>query len=368
MQLRKHQQRFLDQNPDKALLCWDCRTGKTLPASIWGKNRGTRGVIVCPKQGVEDWKRHSPEALVLSKEQFKKLSRGIENPTSLIIDECHTTASGLFLKGRSQLSTAVYNLVKKYPDMPVLLLSATPITNNPASLHTLLCYIGKYIPWDKWRERFYTLERRPYLPRPAWFPKAGWQKDIRTVLEKYADIVSLKDCIDYLPPVTKDIIKIKTPKYIKDMAEAPWTHEHLHEQSKKPEYIKTMRYRKIIVACHYTAQIDEMEKELSKVRQTFVLDGRTKKPDDVKRMAQEADECYFICQASMMYGWDGFSFGCLVFASMSHKCLDHYQALGRMINVDDPKPIFYEYLIGGRWDKKIYDSIQLGNDFNPHLI
>ena len=367
MQLRKHQQRFLDQNPDKALLCWDCRTGKTLPASIWGKNRGTRGVIVCPKQGVEDWKRHSPEAMVLSKEQFKKCWQSIETPTSLIIDECHTTASGLFTRLRSQLSSAVYNFIRKYPDLPILLLSATPITNNPASLHTLLCYLGRYIPWEKWRARFYVLQKRPYLPRPAWFPKEGWQKDIRIVLEKYADIVSLKDCVDYLPPVTKDIVPVKTPKYIKDVTK-PWTHEHMHEQSKKVDYIKSMRYRKIIIACHYTAQIDEMQKELSKVRQTFVLDGRTKKPDEVKRMAQEADECYFIVQSSMGYGWDGFSFGCLVFASLSHKALDHFQMMGRLINVDNPKPLFYEYLVGGRIDRKILDCIEANNDFNPHIL
>lgn len=366
MQLRKHQQRFLDSNPNKALLCWEMRTGKSLPASIWTKNRGTRGLIVCPKGLVKDWQIIAPHTTVLSKEAFKKLSPTLPPPSSLVIDECHHFASGLFTRQRSQLSTSVYNLIRKYPDMPVLLLSATPITNNPASLHTLLCYIGKYIPWDKWRERFYVLERRPYLPRPAWFPKLGWQKDIRTVLEKYADIVSLKDCVEYLPPVTKEVIKVKVPKYVPE-PDASWTHEHMHEQSKKAEYIKTLGYRKIIIAVHYTLQIDSLEKELSKVREVFVLDGRTKDIEGTKKAAQESDECYFIVQASMGYGFDGYMFGCLVFASMSHKCLDHTQMLGRLTNVEDPRPQFIYYLVGGRWDKKVMDTIKSGEDFNPHI-
>lgn len=365
MILRKHQKRILELNPDKALLCWEMRTGKSLPASIWTNQRGNNGIIVCPKQLKKDWEKLNPEAYVLSKEEFKKKWTDIVNPTSLVIDEAHTFGSALFTKQRSQLSTAMYNFIKQNPQLPVLLLTATPIRNDPSSLHTLLCFIGLYIPWPKWRDRFYSLESRPYMPRMAYFPKQGWQKDIKTILEKYADIVSLKDCVDYLPEVTKEIVKIKSPKFIKD-DEYHWTKEHLNEQTNKADYIKTLGYRKIIVVCHYTAQIDELKKTLSKEREVFVLDGRTKNADEVKKQAQESDECYFIVQASMGFGFDGYMFGALVFVSMSHKSLDHTQMLGRLTNIDEPKPQFFYYLIGGRWDKRIYDSILLNEDFNPH--
>jgi len=368
MILRKHQERILNEDPDKVLLCWEMRTGKSLPASVMTKRSGNNGIIVCPKQLKKDWEASNPEAKVYSKEEFKKNWREIKNPTSLVVDEAHTFGSALFTKNRSQLSTAMYEFIRKYPRLKVWLLTATPIRNDPSSLHTLLCFIGVYIPWNKWRDRFYVLERKPFLPRPAYFPKKGWQKDIKTVLEKYSDIVSLRDCVEYLPPVTKEVVKIPTPKFKRDPAiEYHWTQEHLHEQSKKVDYIKTLGYRKIIVVCHYTVQIDEFTKKLGTERQVFVLDGRTKNADQVKKDAQEADECYFIVQASMGFGFDGYMFGALVFASMSHKALDHTQMLGRLTNIDDPKPQFFYYLIGGRWDKRIYDSIILNQDFNPHF-
>lgn len=365
MHLRKHQKRFLDEMPSKALLCWEMRTGKSLPASIWAERRGGNSIIVCPKQLVKDWQKLSPISIVYSKENFKKNWREIKNPTSLIIDEAHTFGSSLFTKKRSQLSTAMYYFIKENPLMGVLLLTATPIRNDPSSLHTLLCFIGKFIPWEQWRSRFYTLEQRPYIPRPAYFPKSGWQKDIRNVLEEHADIVSLKDCIEYMPKINKEIARIKSPKFIRD-DEYHWTKEHLNEQTNKIQYIKTLGYRKIIIVCHYTAQIDEFKKSLSSERQVFVLDGRTKNAEEVKRQAQESDECYFIVQASMGFGFDGYMFGALVFSSMSHRSLDHTQMLGRLTNVDNPVPQFIYYLIGGRWDKRIYDSIMLNEDFNPH--
>jgi superfamily II DNA or RNA helicase len=366
--LRKHQQRFIDSNPNKALLCWEMRTGKSLPATMWGQLRSDNCIVVCPKQLVNDWKTLAPFATVFSKEQFKKNWKTIKKPSALIVDECHTFASPLFTKNRSQLATAMYSFVKDNPEMGVLLLSATPIRNDPSSLHTLLCYIGVYIPWKDWRDVFYELQYRPYLPRPAYFPKSNWRITIRTVLEKYADIVSLKDCVDYLPPVTSEIVKIDTPKYIRPTDEEyRWTNEHQHEQINKAEYIKSLGYRKIIIACHYTFQIDELKKILEKERPVFVLDGRTKDPDLVKKQAKEADECYWILQSSMGFGLDAWMFGALVFASMSHTALHHTQMTGRMTSVDYPKPIFMYYLIGGIWDKRIYDSIIKNQDFNPHI-
>jgi hypothetical protein len=361
---------FIDQNPDYALLAWEMRTGKQLPACLWSNHpkRNKNPIVVCLKQNKSDWKKDAPHATVYTKEEIKKFGKDIKNPTCLVIDECHTCASPLFTKARSQLSTAIYNLIKENPNMHVLLLTATPIRNDPSSLHTLLCYRGVFIPWKSWRERFYSLEYKPYLRFPAYFPKADWRIKIRPILEKYANIVSLRDCIGELPPETVELIKIKNKPYVPVIGELPkWTDHHQAEQVGKSEEIKKLGYRKLIIACHYTAQIDLLASELGKDREVFVLDGRTKNPSEIKLLAQESDECYFIVQASMGMGWDGFMFPALVFASMSHKSVDHTQMKGRLRSVDDPHPVIYYYLIGGKWDKRIYDSIMLNQDFNPHI-
>lgn len=356
------------------------RTGKTLPASVWIDNpcRAGNTFIVTPKQNKKDWIGMKTKAKVLSKEEFKK--EKIVKPTAMVVDEGHYFASALFTRkgnGRSQLSEKLYQLVKAYPDMDILILTATPIRQDAWSLHTLLCFIGVYYPWKEWREKFFLLEEQYFLPRPkwmkfgeipkAWVPRYNWRILIREMLEKHCDIVSMRDIVDYLPPIEPEFIKIKQPKYQAPEGEiVTWTHEHQYEQGGKAKEILKLGYRKIIVVAHYTDQIDQLKKELSKDRPVFVLDGRTKDADEVKIAAQQADDCYFIVQSSMGFGFDGYMFGAIVFASMSHSCLNHTQMLGRMRHVDYLKKVTRYYLIGGRWDQRIYDTIEQGRDFNPH--
>jgi len=370
MVLRKHQQKFLNQNPDNAILAWEMRVGKFLPGCLWSNDpkRNSNPIIICPKALKSEWIKGAPHATVYSKEEFKKHWNTIKNPSCIVIDEAQTTASALFTKGRSQLSTDIYNFIKDNKGINVLLLTATPIRNDPASLHTLLCYIGVYIPWKEWRNEFYTLESRPFLRFPAWFPRSDWRVKIRKYLEMHCNIVSLRDCVDDLPPEMIEIVKVKTPPYERVEGEITrWTDIHQHEQANKVEAIKKLGYRKLIIACQYTAQIDKLAKELIKEKPVFILDGRTKNHDEVKRMAQEAPDCYFLVQSSMGLGFDGYMFPALVFASMSHKSVDHTQMKGRLRSLEDLHPSIIFYLIGGIWDKRIYDSIILNQNFNPHI-
>ena len=363
MKLWPHQQRIIDINPKKSLLCWEMRTGKTLPASMWGQKRPSC-LVVCPKQLLKDWQKLMPTDDVLTKEQFKKGYKKLEKYHALIIEEAHVFGSPLFTRGRSQLSTAMYEFIKANPEMDVLLLTATPIRNDPSSLHTLLCFIGVFIPWKEWRARFYELKHMPYLPRPAYFPVKDWRVKIRPILEKYADIVSLQDVVDYLPPYSEEVVEVKPPKAREQFEK--WTEEHLYEQTNKDDYIKTLGYRKILIVAHYTEQIDQLEKSLKSERPVFVMDGRSKDPTNTIKQAQESDECYFIVQASMGVGFDGYMFGAMVFASMSHSVVSHTQMFGRLRHLEHLKPLMYYYIIGGKWDKRIYESVKAGEDFNPH--
>lgn len=368
--LRPHQERVIRENPNRALLAHEMRTGKSLIACHWIDHpcRSGNTFIVTPKQNIKDWQRLGTKATVLSKEQFKKLQPTIENPTAIVIDECHAFASALFQKGRSQLATALYTLIKQNPEMHVLLLTATPIRQNAWSLHTLLCYIDVYYDWKEWRKEFFELQRLPFLPYPAWMPKKDWRINIRKYIERHCDVVSLRDCVEYLPEATTIIIPVKQQKYEKPNDKlVTWVDEHRHEQQNKHKEILALGFKKLIVVAHYTDQIDELADELGKEKPVFILDGRTKDADIVKKQAQEAEECYFIVQSSMGFGFDGYMFGAIVFASMSHSCLNHTQMVGRLRHTEHLNPVAYYYLIGGRWDKRIYDTIQLGKDFNPHV-
>lgn len=379
----KHQARVIRENPLRAIWAWEMRVGKSYPAAVWVDHpvRNNNAFIVTPKANKKDWVDMKTKARVLTKEEFKGFDFVENIPTALVIDEAHYFASALFIRkggGRSQLSEKLYYLVKKYPQMDILLLTATAIRQDAWSLHTLLCYLGEYYDWKEWRKEFFEQKYMPFLPHQpwlkpgelpmAWVPKKDWRINIRKYLEKHCDIVSLRDVVDYLPPMDPVFIKIKHPLYKRPEGEVvTWVHEHLHEQAGKDKEILKLGYRKAIVVVQYREQIDQLKKALEKDRPVFVLDGRTKDPAATKKAAQEADDCYFIVQSSMGFAFDGWMFSAMIFASMSHSCLDHTQMLGRMRHLEHLKAVTPYYLIGGRWDKRIYDTIEKGEDFNPHI-
>lgn len=371
-QLYKHQVKFSKGHKDKDILVHEMGTGKTVSACVWLKDgRDSDALVICPLQIKDKWREALDEwgtkAIVVSKEEFKKLH--VKRWSAIVVDEADMFASPLFTKGRSQLSTALYEQIKAY-DAPILLLTATPIRSRPENLHTLLCFLGIYYDWKEWRARFMSLERRPFLPYPAWLPKSGWRKDIRQVLEKHADIVLLRDCVEDLPPITEHVLQVPCSAF-KDNPEwspmASFVALHRHEQENKAEEIINIGkgYRKVLVVAHYVEQIKTLDEQLSKDKQTFIVHGSVQNQEEILQQANKADECYLIIQASIGAGFDADSFSCVVFASMSYRARDFVQMKGRVRRIHNLHPVVYYYLIGGRADKQVYKQVMLGRDFIP---
>lgn len=362
-----HQQRIIDLNPSKALLDWECRVGKQLPASIWIDLSAQRGntFIICKKSNKKSWQAMGTKAIVLTKEEFKKAV--IVSPTAIVFDEVHRAGAPLFVKPRSDLATKLYTLLRAYPECHFLGLSGSMVRNSPWSFHTLLCYIGVYIPWKQWRSEMFDLQKMPYLRFPAYFSKPDWRERVDVYRKKYCDQISLAEVVDILPPVQSRIIKIKQAKYIRPVDEiVTWTHEHLHEQQGKAREILELEYKKVIVVAYYTEQIRALAAELGKEKPVFILNGKTKDQEGTIRAAQEAEECYFIVQSGCGEGWDGHMFGTMVFASMSHVYTDNLQMHERQRNLKNLRDIEIIYLLGGRWDQKILTAYNNAENFNPH--
>lgn len=371
--LFKHQQNLKDKNPNKDLICWEGGTGKMVGGCVWLKGgRDEDALVICPKKIVKKWQKGlkdwGTKATVLSKEEFKKYP--IKKWSGIVVDEADEFASPLFIgKKRSQLSTALYRLIREYPDVPVLLETATPVRSSPWNLHTLLCYIGEYIDWKVWRSEFFELRKERWLPFMAWIPKPDWREKIRPYIEKYADIVLLKDCVDDLPPIIEEEIKVKTPKYEMGIEDKIFFSEHRWEQQNKAKEIKEQgkQFRKVLVVAYYKEQIKELEKELSKDKETFSIHGdiSTDKQEDIISKANSCDDCYFIVQASIGAGFDADTFSCCVFASMSYAVRDFMQMRFRIRRISNLHPVKYVYLIGGRCDKAVYKNVNLGKNFIP---
>lgn len=372
--LYKHQKKYADGYQDKELVVHEGGLGKTICACVWLRDgRDDDALVVCPKRVKMKWQKAlsdwGTKAMVLTKEEFKKFPN-LRDWSAIVIDEADEFASPLFGKGRSQLSTTLYILVRAKPKVPILLLTATPIRSTPWNLHTLLCFRGVYIDWKEWRNMFFSLERRPFLPRPAWLPKKDWRTTIRPVLEKYSDIVLLRDVVDAPPVSEKETITDPESMITAERkweATASFVEEHRHEQTNKAKTIIEFgkEYRKVLVVAYYIEQVKELEKELSKDRETFVIYGKVKDQEAIIAQATASDECYFIVQASLGAGFDADTFSCVVFASMSYKVRDYVQMKYRVRRIHNLHPVEYIYLLGGKCDRQVLETIRLGKDFIP---
>lgn len=375
MNLYPHQETFLTDNPDYAILSYETGTGKSHVAKLWlqKKQRNHNPVVICPKQITSEWAKATPN--VYSFDLFKKAYKENtlpSNPTAIIVDEADMMASPLFVaKQRSQRTEALYNYVMSNPDVHILLLTATPVRSTPWNMHTLLVLSRLVSPetWKQYREQYFALTHMPYLPRPAWLPKTGWQRQMQKLIDKYTYTALMSDIVD-LPPETHDIIKLKEPNYEENLEWEPakqFAEDHRLEQVSKHKKIKEISrgYRKVVVVAKYRSQIDALQKHLSKERLTFVLDGRTRDVGRVVADAEAASECYLILQAQIGAGFELPSFAVMIFASQSYGARDYVQMKGRIKRINALKPLKYFYLQGGRCDRLVYNSVDKGKDFIP---
>lgn len=374
MKLYPHQDKFLKDNPNQALLCWEAGTGKSHVADLWLdlNSRWTNPVIMGPKQIQGEWAERKPDAFFTTPQRIYKETLP-ENPSAIVIDEADMFAAPLFVaKQRSKCAEALYYYLQKYPDVPLLLITATPVRSTPWNMHTLLIYLGIAKPekWKNYRDIYFELKSMPYLPRPAWMPVDDWRLGMQELINKHASVALMKDLVDVLPPETHKIIKLKPPKYEKNEEWEPAkqnAEDHRLEQDKKGKEITKISkgYRKVVIVVHFREQIDELYKTLSKIRETFVVDGRTKDVHGVIQDAEASPECYLIIQSSVGAGFNLHTFACMIFASRSYSVRNFVQMKARIRRIQSLKPVIYYYLHGGRVDQAIYRNNELGKDFVP---
>lgn len=376
MKLYPHQEKFLNDNPNKALLAFDTGCGKTLSSIEWMKKRpNLNHLIIVPKNIKVKWERDMLEhkeikCEVITKEEFKKYSSS--HADSLVIDEADFFGSPLFMKGRSQLATKLYEYISKNKIEHILLMTATPLRNAPHTMHSLLAYIGLAPLWKEWQRSCYELSYLPYLPTAAYLPKKLWRKTVIDYAKPKIYTAKISDIAD-VPTQHEEYIRLKTDEPKEILADNPvseW-HEYARAESygikahPKIEWIKDyIRGKsKVIIVCRYKAQIAEYAKELSKEREVFTLTGETRNQDEVIQNAKESFECVFLIQASIGAGFELPEFSYMIFASMSFSHRDYIQMKGRILRINHLKQNWYTYLIGGNKDNSVYKKIMAGEDY-----
>lgn len=369
-----HQQRFIDKNPNKALLVWEGGLGKTFAGALWlNKRKNLKALVVCPKAIIGKWQRDlktdGAKADVCSRDDIKKID--LNKYQALVLDEAQDHASAIFEKGRSQRTTVLYKYIKQNPNANILLLTATPVRSTPWNIHTLACYVGVY--WDpkQFKEEFFHLSDK--FGRYHYEKNKDWRIKIRPYIESISDIVLMADVVD-VPIQHHQVIRIPWTKkqeatlkeeYLEPSAE--WHTRHRAENGK--EKFKVLeeimnKYRKVMVVCYYTQQLKDYAEYIGEDRQTFILSGQTKDQDAVIKQAQEADDCIFLVQASMGAGFDADQFSVIIFASMSFKYIDYAQMKFRVKRIHNLHENTFIHLLGGKCDEAVYNKINDGKDFD----
>jgi SNF2 family DNA or RNA helicase len=376
-----YQRHFYDTMLDRDAMWADAGIGKSYVLLLWLLDKqDTNPMVMCPKaikrqweKKLVDWQLH--KTTVVTKEEYKNIPiKELVKYNTLAIDEAQYASAPLFIaRDRSAIAEHVYNHVSQIPN--VLLTTATPIMSKCANLHTQATFLGIDWEWKEYRAKYMELRSVPYIPRPAWLHKKGWQKAIAFDIPKTGRVVRMSEVVE-LPAVTEEVIDVPMTAEVKKRylnlkhevfeSTALWVAEHRVEQECKVQYLKELsnKHAKILVVARYKKQIAELQKELEKIRPTFSVTGDTKNQGAVVEEAQKYPEVFLIMQASIGAGLDINGISVTVFVSQAWSSAHNIQMRGRTVRIHDLKPVKYTYLIGGKRDRAVYDRVLENESFS----
>ena len=420
MKLYSHQQKIIDENPQKCGIFLGTGGGKTLTALMLAKGRT---LVICPKtiRDAKIWERQlekmsdvseGPSSLtVISKEEFKSPKFFAIQFETVIIDECHTmfgvtpaTKQIKYVKfpKTSQLFESLQMYLKNYSPDRLYFCSATPVS-KPMHLWALATLLGKKWDWFAFRQKYYfEMQRGVFIPR-----KSKDLKDRLAELTKHFGYTGqLSDWFD-VPEQTHKVVHFGlTPKQEKavrdiDTSEAdPLVRrskirtiengvlyakkierftEHVENlvdsveifPSEKIDYIleRAEEFPKILIFAAYTAQIQQIVIALKKEGFPVVmLMGATKDRGTLLAEAEKASFCIVVAQSSISAGYELPSFPCVIYASKSYRYVDYEQSLGRVLRANHLKKNLYLHLVvTGDADEACHETIMDGRDFSEMI-
>ena len=375
-------------------------------------------LVICPKtQSLDgtwtrEWEAQGKDGSmlqVISYDQFKIAYKkgewevtGNKRPQTVILDEAHK-ASGVqpYTKQinkvkhpkTSQLFIDLWSYLRFMQPERIYPVTATPDA-EPMKVFALAQLLG--CDWDffKFREQFY-FEKKGKPHREGLFfvsrtienkklqgelvNRIGWTGRLEDWFDVPPQIFKVHSCeltgeqlragsylrLQYPDPrvLTGKIHKVEqgiSEEIIREDGKTMIAEKRV-KQTKTEAIEKYLdEFKKIIVFAKYTEQIimykEHFEKKGIKV---FVLNGKTK--DKVRETitfdAEKEETCIFLAQSAISAGWELPRFKAVIFASLNHSFIDYDQALGRVQRANNIKVNTYIFLIAGKADQKVKETI-----------
>lgn len=406
--LYKHQQKIIQEDPAIAGLFLGTGSGKTLIALSLARGKT---LVICPKTQKEDrnWEREAQRSglkidlTVMSKEEFRKRAQNLARFDTVIVDEAHTclgvTPNVRYVKRQaipktSQLFEELGLYVMRVKPARFYLCTATVI-RSPMTVWGAAKLLGHQWNFYEFRETFYV--KLPMPGREVWTAKTdtATKERLAAAVRKIGYVGRLDDFFD-VPDQTHKVVHIELTEAQKTrIKELPLEYPEpivrvgkIHQvengvlagdefntpetfESKKIDAILdvALEYPRFIVFAKYTAQIAQirgaLEKEGYKV---LTIEGETKDRGAVLKEAAQSEACIVVCQAQISAGWELKEYPTMVFASKTYSFVDYDQALGRIQRADNIKKNLYIHLVvKGGTDEAVHKSIENKKDFNEKI-
>ena len=395
MKLYKHQEEFLEKNPDRHLLCWSMGTGKSRTAVEWAKKRDGVTLIVVPKGLVDNWVRECEkwsfdDYVIISKEKFKKLVAELPKYDNIIIDEAH------YFAGKSQMNKAMDWYINKRDTLPnVLCLTGTPYMRNAWNVYRIGHLLGKKNEW-KWHAfnvTFFNMVRMGYRTIPVQKTDVYTKKALASLVNEIGSTKTLEECADV--PVCQEYIETveRTKEQVQGLIDIKdfepivrFTKEHqitggflLGDEYTPDKTFKSNKLdrltelvgtnSKVAVVCRYRHEIKMLAKHFEKLkRQVFVLYGDVKNRDEVIQSARKSDDCVLIIGAQLSEGWEIPEIETMIFYSHDFSLKNYVQMKGRIQRINDLRQRCYIHLaVKDSVDEGVYKSLLQKRDFLIHI-
>lgn len=419
MQHYEHQKKILAEDKTKCGLFLGTGGGKTRVALELAKGRT---LVVCPKQQREDktWENNALkfgikiELIVLSKEDFRRDWRNLDQYDTLIIDECHNNLGvqpevrqrkGVQIPKTSQIFEATLSFMRKYPPKRFYLCSATPV-GKPMNMWAIATLMGEKWDFFAFRSRYYVDIRMGQ--RRVWIPKKDQETKQRlaNVVKRFGYTGTLNDWFD-VPEQTHKVVKIELgeaqKKALKELSQTEadplvrrtrartiengvlygkkvtaindredlMSNETTVFPSKKIDYIleRALEFPKMLVFANYTAQIEEIARVLREEGyKVSTLTGKTKDRTFINKVNQADEPHIIVAQSSISSGYELPTFPCVIYASKSWRFVDYEQSLGRVLRANALKKNLYIHLVVDGCDGDCHEAIMSGQDFQEKVM
>lgn len=377
----EHQQKIIDESPDKVGLFWGCGTGKTLTAIKLAEKKKCNALVICPKSLKENWKREIDrfgdgiiEWKIISKEEFKKYAMELPKYNTVIWDEAHY-ASGL----KSQIHKITYKYITYWKVEHFYLLTATPYMANCWSVFALGKLLGHDWKWHHWNRTFFYEIRLGKKPEPGKpdrrrrisKQKNGIENKIAEIVNRIGVTARIEDLFDVPEQVFLDEFFDLTSEQKKAMENVVETHPvveftkyhqicggslkgdgYTEDQFFKCDKLDRLlelikENKKIMVICSYNNEIQYIEKKIRskyKDKQIFIINGAIKDKDMVVQAAENVREGVVLANSKCSEGYNLPSIPIMIFYSLDFSLKNYIQILGRIQRGDHIKKNIYIHM------------------------